>query len=108
MRATILVLSLFLLFLQNAYSQVSDSNPTHTVDAKIDVLIYPNPVQDILYFDAEYPVEYIKLFNQKGEVVFQTIPEDNQIILTTLKSGFYLFCAYINGVKVKKGIIKKV
>ncbi len=108
MRATVLVLSLFLLFFQNAYSQVSNPNPVQTVDTKIDILIYPNPVQDVLYFDAEYPVEYIKLFNQKGEVVFQTIPEDNQIILTTLKSGFYLFCAYIKGVKVKKGIIKKV
>jgi len=33
--------------------------------------------------------------------------KDNRIDVSKLKDGFYLFCAFVNGKRIKKGILKK-
>ncbi len=107
MKTAILFLLFSLLSLQGVYSQVSTFK-ANTLENETTITLYPNPAQDVLYIKSNQTIDLVKLFNQRGEVVFQSIPEDNQIALTCIQSGFYLFCAYINGVKVKKGILKKV
>lgn len=108
MKTIILFLLFSFLSFQGVYSQISPVNPTNNVEKEIDIKLFPNPAQDVLHIESNHVIDLIKLYNRQGEVVFQTIPRDNQITLTSLTSGFYLFCAYINGVKVKKGILKKV
>lgn len=65
-------------------------------------------VANVLEINSEHTIDLVTLTDKKGRIVFQTKPVNNQISINTLELGFYLLCAYCNGVKVKKGIIKKV
>ena len=49
------------------------------VDAQNNFLIYPNPINGILFFQSERPVERLSVFSSSGKTVFQS---ENQQQLT--------------------------
>ncbi|MBU3927058.1 MAG: T9SS type A sorting domain-containing protein, partial [Bacteroidetes bacterium] len=49
------------------------------VDAQNNFLIYPNPIEDILYFQSELPVVRLSVFSSHGVTVFRS---ENQQQLT--------------------------
>lgn len=109
MKTTLLFFLLSLLSIQGIYSQTDDANNKIVItDKDIHISLYPNPVENILFIKTTQPIECVRLYNKQGVIVLQSTPVDNQISLVNLESGFYLFCAYVGGVKVKKGILKKV
>ena len=108
MRTSLLFIVFALLNLQVLFSQ--DNLSIDYLDQKntIEVSVFPNPVQDILQINSTQKIDLVKLYNKRGEVVFQAIPQNNQIELSNLQPGFYLLSAYVDGEKLKKRIIKKV
>jgi hypothetical protein len=54
-------------------------------------VIYPNPVDDILYFSFNEPVEYAQIFNMLGQLVRTCQPIHNHSIdVSDLPEGLYL------------------
>ena len=99
-------LILFLLSI-SIYSQTNEFTTLQSSASEIEFSIFPNPAKDIVTVQCNQPIEYIKLYNKQGKQVLKTVLKNNEINLTGLKDGFYLFCAYVNGKKFKKGILKK-
>lgn len=61
------------------------------VDAQNNLLIYPNPIEDILYFQSERPVESLSVYSSAGKTVFQS--ENKQLLTISTEdwpSGFYI------------------
>ena len=81
---------------------------TSLSNQEVQVKVYPNPVQNQLHFTSENPVEQVCLYNSNGDLVYQLHPTNNEISVAEIPSGFYLFCAYTEGKRVKKGILKKI
>jgi len=101
-------IQLILFFLSfSIYSQSNQFATLQTSTSEIEFSIFPNPAKDFVTVQCNQPIEYIKLYNKQGKQVLKTIIKDNKINLTGLNDGFYLFCAYVNGKKIKKGILKK-
>ncbi len=84
------------------------SNIITSLDNIDDARFNPNPVFNTLKFNSNQTIDMISLYDNNGMIVLQQVPKDNQIALNTLKPGFYLICAYCNGKRVKKGILRKV
>lgn len=106
MKAIQIEFKLFLLSF-SIYSQNEQINTSQNFENEIEFSIYPNPAKDIVYIKSNQKVEYIKLYNKQGKPVLKSYLKDNKINLSRLDDGYYLFCAYINGKRIKKGIIKK-
>jgi hypothetical protein len=71
------------------------------------ILIYPNPVCDILYIDAE-EVEKIIIYNYNGLILYtQSInPENNKIDFSNFKSGLYIIEVKLQNSTIFEKIIK--
>lgn len=57
-----------------------------------DILLYPNPVKNILYFNSTNEIKSIEVFNNIGQVQDITIrinSDEMEIDLTNLESGLY-------------------
>ena len=63
------------------------------------VLVYPNPVTDMLYIKAENPQS--KLYNQQGQLLLQT--NEAQITFSSYPTGIYILD--VNGERMK--VVKK-
>lgn len=77
---------------------------------KIDMLIYPNPVQDNLYYDCEHEVVSVSIYSIDGKLIdkieYNNI-NNKHIDLSFLKSGLYLIEFYFeDSSKLTKKIIK--
>ena len=69
--------------------------------------IYPNPVKQYLFIDADSPVEKVEIYSQSGVCV---LIEDNfmeKLDVSHLADGFYFIRIYVDGISVTKKIIKK-
>lgn len=74
-----------------------------------DFVLYPNPVQEILYLEASNNIETISLFNLLGqEVLTQKIDKSStEISLAGLEIGTYILKTTIEGQVQAQKIIKK-
>jgi hypothetical protein len=70
-----------------------------------NISIYPNPVQNILYINSEFPIEHITIYTLQGQLINETT--NNQIDVSKLNSGIYIASIIIDGKKSMKKIIKK-
>lgn len=69
--------------------------------------IYPNPVNDILKIESKEQLLGIRLFDNLGRTQKTNIENDNQINISSLKSGlYYLQIETMNGRKETHKIIK--
>jgi hypothetical protein len=108
---TILFTLLALLSFQFSNAQLSANNndKLNLIKKETAIKVFPKMPSNLVYIESSQTVDYFTLCNKKGETIFKTTPVNNKVKLPVeLKNGFYLYEAYINGVKVKKGIIKKV
>ncbi len=98
-------LSVLIASLVSGYAQersLSHSKP------EVRVKLFPNPVRNQLHFESDSTIEQVCLYNKQGVLVYQLHPMNNEISVAEIPSGFYLFCAYTGGKRVKKGILKKI
>jgi len=72
-----------------------------------EVLVFPNPVTDMLYFSRELDAETIRIYDQAGRLVHQQ-PFESQISTMALNSGIYFLQLYSdNKVSETKFVIGK-
>ncbi len=96
-----IITNTFTTTVQNALSTVE------TVQNGSDIVIYPNPVKDILYFRTDQKVTKAEIFDGAGRKVASFGVKENQIDIAALKSGLYMIRIFTkDGVSVKK-VIKK-
>ena len=57
-------------------------------ESEIDLLLYPNPFDEILNISQEYKYDYLKIFDINGKLVLQTSKES--IDTKFLKEGIYI------------------
>lgn len=71
--------------------------------------IYPNPVHNTLYIQSEQPIDYLRLFDMAGRLVFQAYVMDNQTTIDTARLGGGLYILQmVSGQQVKTHKIQVV
>jgi len=69
---------------------------------------YPNPVNDILYFESNWPIKKIIVSNMLGQHVNANFSTDNKSLdISNLPEGSYLLKIVIEGVSKRIKIVKK-
>src|SRR5690606_33178265 len=95
------------------YSLIATSDnatlSVNPIEAVSDLLIYPNPTYDILYFNMiNHNYSNIEIYDDVGKRVLSTTINNNSIDIYTLTPGVYMVKAYSeSGNAVTKKIIKK-
>ncbi|MBL3658429.1 endo-1,4-beta-xylanase [Fulvivirga sediminis] len=79
---------------------------------QISAWLYPNPVKDELHISlsqSEGQTNYIRLYNQKGILIKESLTKENHITLYTnnLQSGIYLLTIQNNSDFIRKKLIKE-
>lgn len=110
MKTILLLLNISLIGLQSVAGQTTEKDKINVKinNEFVDLKLYPNPVEDVLYLQSSKTIDLIRLFNKHGELVTQITPENNQIALDDIKAGFYMACVYIENKEVKRRIVKKI
>lgn len=55
-----------------------------------EMIIYPNPVEDRLYFDTKTPITEVSIWDLAGKMYLQTNEMNNGISVSALSSGIYM------------------
>ncbi|MBA4283742.1 MAG: hypothetical protein C0432_05565 [Candidatus Puniceispirillum sp.] len=75
---------------------------------KIATFVFPNPVENTLYFSAELEGADISVFSLTGSVLMnQKVDPNNSLDVSNLKTGTYIIIANKGGKQIIKKIIKK-
>ena len=70
--------------------------------------IYPNPVIDVAYLDANFEMKSVEIYDINGRIVTKALNVWRQMNVNTLKSGLYLMkLTDVNGAVFNKKFIKK-
>ena len=81
---------------------------SNTENLSSNVVIYPNPVNDILQISSEYSINDYKIMNIQGAVLKEGKPIENVIDVSYLSSGLYfLHLKLENGEEQIERVIKK-
>tara|TARA_B110001450_G_scaffold13655_1_gene12854 strand:- start:1248 stop:2378 length:1131 start_codon:yes stop_codon:yes gene_type:complete len=83
-------------------------NPTTvTIDVINDVIIYPNPANEILTIQSNNLISPISIYDITGKLVLQNRGNSNEIILdiSNLKSGLYLIKSSIENSSIKRSFM---
>ncbi len=74
-----------------------------------NLVVYPNPVQDVLMVEYSKPIESITLLNLNGQVVIKTNPISNitMLSLSDLAKGTYFLQVQTGEGVVTKKVVKK-
>ncbi len=68
--------------------------------------IYPNPVSDVINITATQTIEKVEIYDLLGKLVLET-STTNQIKVSQLTNGIYLFKIFSDGKNTTKKIVKK-
>ncbi|ADX67626.1 T9SS type A sorting domain-containing protein [Weeksella virosa] len=91
---------------------VDYSNPTCTMSVNDQeqaiVSIYPNPVEDFLFWQSNHLIQEVEVFSINGEKQMQLSPQKTAIYMKHLSKGVYIVqFTTQNGEITRKKIIKK-
>ncbi|GAK88853.1 hypothetical protein JCM19297_3377 [Nonlabens ulvanivorans] len=98
------------LLLKNIHSTIKaqvDAALTTPDAESVQLMLYPNPVKDLLFIEASNPMESIKIFNQLGQLVLDKKEPLSMINVQELEPGFYLVHIQIDGVSYHQRLLKK-
>jgi hypothetical protein len=71
------------------------------------VVLYPNPVEDVLYIQAEQPIELIVVYSMNGQIVAQQFGNKNSVDVSKLPRGTYVVRnTFDNGQMLSRVIVK--
>ncbi len=68
--------------------------------------VYPNPVENTLFFSQEITGNPVRIYNAAGSLIFEQ-KTTNQINVSDLTSGIYFLVFEKDGIKTTKRFIKK-
>ena len=77
------------------------------ISQSLAIGLYPNPVMDILYFDAEEQIDRIEIFSITGQLIHVYENPMNHILISKLNPGLYVLrIISVNGDYVVRKIQK--
>lgn len=86
------------------------TDPTGINDMQVNnMLIYPNPAENILNVRSDKPISEIRIINTLGQVLYQqtTATNHHQIDVSNLQKGLYLIqCVTPSGTEIRKVTVK--
>lgn len=59
---------------------------------KEDVAVYPNPTRDQIIIESIKPIDHVKIFGSKGDIVLWTT--NNKVDVSHFESGIYVLSVY--------------
>jgi len=83
-------LSSLVLITENEDPTVLSLEKSALIQRADKLLLYPNPVDDVLYLEEKYQGKAISFFTLTGKEIFSIIYDGNAVDITHLASGFYL------------------
>lgn len=89
------------------YFEVADSNATNVQDHSPTpyLKLYPNPAQHYTFIESNYPIQKIELFNQQGQIIFETanVYDQKYLLMTEqLPAGTYFVRVFSDKVATYK------
>ena len=72
-----------------SYTWGAAARMSNTENSKNNIVIYPNPVSDILQISSETSIDNYKIMNIQGAVLKEGKPIENTIDVSNLSSGLY-------------------
>jgi hypothetical protein len=83
--------------------------PSSSIETIVEnnVVLYPNPVKDILYIQAEQAIAKVEILSLSGQLVAQQNGDKNSMNVSNLATGTYLIrITFDNGVTLSRVIVK--
>jgi hypothetical protein len=72
-----------------------------------NVVLYPNPVKDVLYIQAEQTIAKIEIYSMSGQIVVQQFGDNNSINVMALPKGTYIVrITFADGTMLPRVIVK--
>ena len=71
------------------------------------LILYPNPISDILTVDSKIPIKKVEIFNILGQKEIEINSGFNYILLNNLTRGFYIIKIYSEKGSIVRKLIKK-
>jgi hypothetical protein len=65
---------------------IADINPDNSINA----YVYPNPVQDVLYINADANIERVEIYNIQGQLIKMKNTNISEISTMDLSNGLYM------------------
>jgi hypothetical protein len=88
------------------YNNVNLNLPTFNTNS--DIVLYPNPVEEILYFKSDFEITNIKIVTIDGKLIESNISlSGNHMNVSNLKKGIYFVEFMQNEKRIRIKIIKK-
>jgi hypothetical protein len=72
-----------------SYTWGAAARMSNTENSKNNIVIYPNPVSDILQISSETSIDNYKIMNIQGALLKEGKPIENTIDVSNLSSGLY-------------------
>lgn len=94
--------------LNNSVIYTNVNLKTENIDKSTELVVYPNPAENILNFKSSFEISQIRVYSSDGRLIENYfINDENHVDIGGLKSGIY-FVEFIASEKViRKKIIKK-
>ena len=83
------------------YGMILGMNETEIAN---EFILYPNPVNDLIFIESQQRVERVKIFNLQGQLINEE--STNSFVVSELKSGLYFVQVTIEGKTITKKFIK--
>ncbi|MBW8051079.1 MAG: T9SS type A sorting domain-containing protein [Cytophagales bacterium] len=77
------------------------------LNSNLDLIIYPNPANNLLYIKTDKTISNIKIYNALGYEVLVEQNKENIINLYALSTGLYIMTLTIENVEVTRKFIKE-
>ncbi|MEO1383001.1 MAG: T9SS type A sorting domain-containing protein, partial [Bacteroidota bacterium] len=75
---------------------------------EIGLHLYPNPVEDVLYFEIAQQMTEVRVFNLAGQLVISQDKPQEQLDVSRLSEGIYVLeIRTENGQKLRKKFVKQ-
>lgn len=93
--------------LQNLYENLPCHQPVGTTDIESDlnIAVYPNPTQSVVYIESENTISQIHVFSSTGQKMFTTT--SSIVNLKNLESGMYFLKVQTEDYTLTKSVIKQ-
>ena len=79
---------------------------TPTINVQPELTVFPNPAQNILHFETDQNIEYVKIIDLSGRILQDTKIHNNdrQIDVSLLNSGYYFATFHTKNQNITKKI----
>lgn len=110
MKTILILLNISLIGIQSLSAQTDEIGKINVKinNDNVDLTLYPNPVEDVLNLKTLSTIDFIRLYNNEGQLVMQFVPVNNRVYLDDVEPGIYMACSYHEGKRVNKSILKKL